>query len=192
MTIHTFIISVAIMGFLGFGKTAMAADEELTATAADCHPNLDFTVRTLNDDKLVRLCEEYQGKVIVIVNTASRCAFTGQYEGLEALYAKYKEQGLVVLGFPSNDFGNQDPGSEKEIQKFCRTTYGVEFPMFQKSHVKKKYADPLFVKLGEQVGYPRWNFYKYLLDRNGRLVDSYSSITSPQSSGFIKDIEELL
>ena len=157
-----------------------------------CHDNLNFEVRALNDDKLVNLCEFYQGKVIVIVNTASKCAFTGQYEGLEALYAKYKDAGLVVLGFPSNDFGNQDPGSEKQIQDFCRTTYGVEFPMFQKSHVKKQYADPLFRQLGEQAGYPKWNFYKYLLDRDGNLVSSYSSFTSPGNKKFLKQIEALL
>ena len=154
--------------------------------------NLNFEVRTLNDDKMINLCETYQGKVIVIVNTASKCAFTGQYEGLEELYDKYRKDGLVVLGFPSNDFGNQDPGTEKQIQDFCRTTYGIRFPMFQKSHVKKGYADPLFKKLGEQAGYPKWNFYKYLIDRDGNLVDSYSSVTSPDNKRFLKKIEGVL
>ena len=145
-----------------------------------CHPNLNFEVRSLNEDQKVNLCEAYQGKVVLIVNTASKCAFTDQYSGLEELYKNYKDEGLVVLGFPSNDFGNQDPGNEKQIQKFCRLTYGVQFPMFQKSRVKKNAADPLFVQLGEQAGYPRWNFYKYLLDRDGELIDSYSSLTSPK------------
>lgn len=158
----------------------------------NCHDNLDFNVRTLNDQQQVNLCQSYQGKVIIIVNTASKCAFTGQYEGLEKLYKKYRDDGLVVLGFPSNDFGNQDPGSEKQIQEFCRTTYGVQFPMFQKSHVKKSNADPLFAQLGKQAGYPRWNFYKYLLDRDGNLVESYSSFTSPMSKSFLKKIESLL
>lgn len=166
----------------------------LTATANQqtCHENLNFDVRTLNGKEVVNLCDQYQGKVVLIVNTASKCAFTGQYEGLEALYAKYKNDGLVVLGFPSNDFGAQDPGTEQQIQEFCRTTYGVQFPMFQKSYVKKGIADPLFKQLGDQAGYPRWNFYKYLIDRDGNLVDSYSSITSPTSTKFHNKIETLL
>lgn len=157
-----------------------------------CNDNLNFSVRSLNDDQMVNLCETYQGKVVLIVNTASKCAFTGQYEGLEALYAKYKDDGLVVLGFPSNDFGNQEPGSEKQIQDFCRSTYGVQFPMFEKSEVTKRNADPLFRQLGEQAGYPKWNFHKYLLDREGNLVESYSSLTSPSSKKFQKKIETLL
>ena len=169
------------------GTMALAENSKPT-----CHPNLDFNVRTLNDDKTVNLCQEYQGKVVMIVNTASKCAFTGQYEDLEKIYASYKDDGLVVLGFPSNDFGNQDPGSEQQIQKFCRTTYGVQFPMFQKSHVKKKYADPLFKQLGEQGGYPRWNFYKYLIDRDGELVETYSSFTSPSDKKVTRKIETLL
>jgi len=181
-----------IASFLGWFSPAVSAEPETQVFATDCHPNLNFTVRALNDNKEVNLCEAYQGKVVLIVNTASKCAFTGQYEDLEALYAEYKDRGLVVLGFPSNDFGNQDPGNEKQIQNFCRTTYGVKFPMFQKSHVKSKYADPLFKQLGSQKGYPRWNFYKYLLNRKGELVDSYSSMTSPSSSSFKKDIEALL
>jgi len=162
------------------------------AQTSKCHDNLDVNVRSLNDNQMVNLCETYQGKVILIVNTASKCAFTGQYEDLEAIYARYKADGLVVLGFPSNDFGNQDPGTEKQIQDFCRTTYGVEFPMFQKSRVTKQYADPLFRKLGEQAGYPKWNFYKYLLDRDGNLVESFSSFTSPASKEFQVRIESLL
>lgn len=166
----------------------------LTAGAEQvkCHDNLNFNVRNLNTNQEVNLCEAYQGNVIIIVNTASKCAFTGQYEDLEALYAKHKDNGLVVLGFPSNDFGNQDPGTEKQIQEFCRTTYGVQFPMFQKSQVRKGNADPLFKQLGKQAGYPRWNFYKYLLDREGNLVDSYSSMTSPTSKRFQQRIETLL
>jgi glutathione peroxidase len=184
--IKTTLLAVAVTAAIS-GTMALAENKGST-----CHPNLNFNVRTLNDDKVVNLCQEYQGKVVLIVNTASKCAFTGQYEGLEQLYANYKDDGLVVLGFPSNDFGNQDPGSEEQIQKFCRMTYGVQFPMFQKSHVKKKYADPLFVQLGEQGGYPRWNFYKYLINRDGELVDTYSSFTSPASKQIKSKIETLL
>lgn len=162
------------------------------ATAA-CAPALDFEVRRLAGDETVRLCDAYQGKVVLMVNTASKCAFTGQYDGLEKLYNQYKDRGLVVLGFPSNDFGNQEPGSEEQIQTFCRLTYSVEFPMFEKIHVKKGRAAPLYQYLAEQTGvYPKWNFYKYLIDRDGKVVDYYSSITSPDSNKILKQIEKLL
>lgn len=155
--------------------------------------SLDFELRTLNEDRIVNLGEEYKGKVILIVNTASKCAFTGQYEGLEALYETYKADGLVVLGFPSNDFANQEPGTEKQIQDFCRSTYGVRFPMFQKSRVTRNNADPLFRELGEAAGeYPRWNFHKYLIDREDNLVGSYGSLTSPESGKLAKKIKSLL
>jgi len=145
-----------------------------------CPVTLNHQVRLLNEDKQVNLCDQYKGKVVLIVNTASKCAFTGQYEDLEALYAKYQDQGLVVLGFPSNDFANQEPGSEKEVQQFCRLTYGVKFPMFAKTHVKQDHADPVFATLGKLTGtYPKWNFYKYLLDRKGNIVDVSWSLTNP-------------
>ena len=159
----------------------------------NCGPILDVTVRSLNENQKLNLCEAYKDKVVLIVNTASKCGFTYQYEGLEKLYAKYKEQGLVVLGFPSNDFAGQEPGTEKEIQSFCRLTYGVQFPMFEKTRVRKKYADPLYKNLGESANeYPAWNFHKYLLDRNGNLVASYSSFTKPMSKKLVNKIESLL
>jgi len=164
-----------------------------TATAANCAKALDFEKRRLAGDETVRLCEAYQGKVILVVNTASKCGFTGQYEGLEALYAKYRDRGLVVLGFPSNDFANQEPGTEEQIKEFCRLTYSVQFPMFEKVHVKKGVADPFFQYLAEQTGvYPKWNFYKYLIDRDGNVVDYFASITSPQSKKMVQAIERLL
>ena len=113
-----------------------------TATGEETNV-LDHDVRKLGSDEVVNLKEAYEGKVVLIVNTASKCAFTGQYEGLEALYKKYAERGLVVLGFPSNDFGAQEPGTETEIQNFCRLTYSVQFPMFAKTRVRKGFADPL-------------------------------------------------
>lgn len=163
------------------------------ATVDGCPETLNHSVRALNDDQLVNLCQEYAGKVLLIVNTASKCAFTDQYEGLEKLYDTYKDRGFVVLGFPSNDFGNQEPGSEKQVQEFCRLTYGVKFPMFSKTSVRAENADPLFRTLGNLTGrYPRWNFYKYLLDQNGNIVDSYSSMTKPMSSAVTDKIEQLL
>ena len=154
---------------------------------------LDFDVRRLGSEATVNLKQAYQGKVVLIVNTASQCAFTGQYEGLEALYAKYRDRGLVVLGFPSNDFGNQEPGTEQQIKDFCRLTYSVKFPMFAKTRVSKGNADPFFQSLGEAAGrYPQWNFHKYLIDRDGRLADDFLSFTSPESRTMVGAIEELL
>ena len=158
-----------------------------------CPVTLNHEVRLLNDKQTINLCKAYLGKVILIVNTASKCAFTSQYDDLEKLYAKYKDSGFVVLGFPSNNFAGQEPGSEQEVQKFCRLTYGVEFPMFTKSNVRKENADPVYKVLGDLTKrYPRWNFYKYLLDKQGNIVASYSSLTSPMSSGITKQIEKLL
>lgn len=154
---------------------------------------LDHDARRLNSDEIINLKEAYAGKVVLVVNTASKCAFTGQYEGLEALYAEYRDRGLVVLGFPSNDFGGQEPGTEQQIRDFCRLTYSVKFPMFAKTQVKKGSADPFFEGLAETAGrYPKWNFHKYLIDRDGRLVDDYLSFTSPQSSAVVSAIERLL
>jgi glutathione peroxidase len=158
-----------------------------------CAPALDFEHRRIAGEEVVRLCDTYQGQVILVVNTASKCAFTDQYEGLEALYRKYKDRGFVVLGFPSNDFGNQEPGTEQQIKEFCRLTYSVEFPMFEKIRVKKGVAAPLFERLAQESGaYPRWNFYKYLIGRDGRVVDYFSSFTSPENAKVTSAIERLL
>lgn len=158
-----------------------------------CGGDNEFSHRRLGSDQQENLCEVYAGKVLLVVNTASRCAFTGQYDGLEKLYAEYQSQGLVVVGFPSNDFGNQEPGDEQTIKNFCRLTYGVQFPMYAKTRVKGDGADPFYVALASAAGHsPRWNFHKYLLDRQGRLVGSYSSFVKPQSKKLAKAIEKLL
>jgi glutathione peroxidase len=163
------------------------------AIAGDATSLLDHDVRVLGSDRVVNLKEAYGGKVILVVNTASRCAFTDQYEGLEALYSDYRDEGLVVLGFPSNDFGRQEPGTETEIKNFCRLTYGVKFPMFAKTSVQEGTNDPFFVALGEAAGrYPQWNFHKYLLGRDGQLVDDYVSMTTPQSRRLVEAIEAQL
>jgi len=154
---------------------------------------LDHEVRLLASDEVVNLKKAYGGKVVLVVNTASKCGYTDQYEGLEALHETYGEAGLVVVGFPSNDFAGQEPGTEKQIQNFCRLTYSVKFPMFAKTSVKKGSADPFFTGLAEAAGrYPGWNFHKYLIDRDGRLVNDYRSATSPGSSSLVKTIETLL
>ena len=160
---------------------------------AACPDTLSFTKRLLNSEAEVDLCERYLGKVVLIVNTASKCGYTYQYDGLESLYRRYRERGLVVLGFPSNDFGGQEPGSEGQIQSFCRLTYGIQFPMFEKTRAAAGSADPLFRVLAERAGeYPRWNFHKYLLDREGRLVKSFSTRTEPESAEVVAAIEALL
>ena len=129
----------------------------------------------------------------MVVNTASFCGFTSQYEGLEKIYARYKDKGFVILGFPSNDFGQQEPGSNKEIAEFCKNTYDVKFPMFAKSSVSGKDANPLFKMLINKTGTsPKWNFYKYLIDRNGNIVESYNSLTKPDSKSVTLEIEKLL
>jgi glutathione peroxidase len=181
-----FLFTVTMMfGFFGWGSA--------TADTTNKGDLLDHDVRRLNSDETVNLASAYAGKVLLVVNTASKCAFTGQYEGLEALYATYKDRGLVVLGFPSNDFGGQEPGSEEQIQDFCRLTYSVKFPMFAKTTVKKGQAGPLFESLATAAGrYPKWNFHKYLIGRDGRLVDDYLSWTSPQSDTVVEAIERLL
>lgn len=163
------------------------------ADDADCPPALAFEKRTLAGDEVVNLCERYLGKVVLVVNTASKCGFTYQYEGLEALYDRYRERGLVVLGFPSNDFGGQEPGGESQIREFCRSTYGIQFPMFEKTHAGKSNADPLYRTLAELAGeYPGWNFHKYLIDREGMLVKSFATTVQPQSAEIVTAIEALL
>jgi len=168
--------------------TAQAAE----AAPASCPALLQKTFNRLQDDAPQNLCQ-YAGKVLLVVNTASYCGFTPQYEGLEKLYANYSAQGLVVLGFPSNDFGQQEPGKSKEIADFCYNTYGVKFPMFEKSVVSGKNANPLFLELAKAGGgAPRWNFYKYLVGRDGKLIDSYSSITAPDSGALLSDVKKAL
>ena len=158
---------------------------------AACPATLQHTFPRLQDEKPQSLCQ-YSGKVVLMVNTASFCGFTGQYQGLEALYARYKDKGLVVLGFPSNDF-SQETGSNQQIAEFCENTFGVKFPMFAKSSVKGAEASPLFRQLAQLSGTaPRWNFHKYLLARDGRVVDQYSSLTAPDSATLVRAIEQQL
>lgn len=144
-------------------------------------------------DESPQALSQYKGKVILVVNTASYCGFTKQYEGLEALYAKYQGKGLVVLGFPSNDFGKQEPGSSKEIADFCYNTYGVKFPMFAKTSVQGDAVNPFYAQLIKATGVtPKWNFYKYLINRQGKVLSSYVSKITPEDKNLIADIEKAL
>lgn len=189
------LLSLFVLGAIGLPVMASAAPPVSTPSAAPeaaCPALLNKTFARLQDEKPQSLCQ-YSGQVILVVNTASYCGFTKQYKGLETLYSQYKEQGLVVLGFPSNDFGSQEPGSAKEIAEFCANTYGVKFPMFAKSHVVGDEANPLHAELRKATGTrPKWNFYKYLIGRDGRAVKAYSSMTSPDDRELIEDIEKQL
>jgi len=160
--------------------------------SGNCPAALDFKFPRLQDEKIQDLCQ-YKGKVVMVVNTASYCGFTSQYEGLESIYSKYASRGLVVIGFPSNDFGQQEPGSNKEIADFCKNTYDVKFPMMAKSVVSGSNANPMFKLLIEKTKTtPKWNFYKYLIDREGNVVNSYSSMVKPDSKTITSEIEKLL
>jgi glutathione peroxidase len=156
-------------------------------------PLLDQDFRRLASTEEVNLCEAYAGKVVLVVNTASKCGNTPQYDGLEKLYDQYGSQGLVVLGFPSNDFMGQEPGTEEQIEEFCRLTYGVQFPMFEKTTVKGDSAHPFYAALAEASGtYPTWNFHKYLIGRDGRLVGEFSPRTRPYDEALVGALEQAL
>jgi len=176
---------------------AMLAAITLTGVAqaqapAACPAVLDHRLPRLQDEVPQDLCQ-FKGKVLLIVNTASYCGFTPQYEGLEKLYATYSARGFAVLGFPSNDFLFQEPKSNQEIAEFCFNTYGVKFPMFGKSSVTGKSANPVFAVLTRQSGQaPKWNFHKYLVDREGRVVANFKSSITPTDPQITSRIEQLL
>ncbi|WP_296228496.1 glutathione peroxidase [Ralstonia sp. UBA689] len=187
-------IVIAIIALLlprtGHAATAAPAAQP-PAVAGNCPASLNFRVKRLQDDAPQDLCQ-YAGRVVLVVNTASYCGYTYQYEGLEALYAKYRDKGLTVLGFPSNDF-QQEPGTSKQIADFCYNTYGVKFPMFSKTAVVGPGASPLYTWLAAQTGLPpKWNFHKYLLDRSGRVVAVFPSKVEPGDPAFTKRIDALL
>jgi len=159
-----------------------------SSTMAACPTLLDRSMQTL-DERNQPLCE-YAGKVLLVVNTASQCGYTPQYDGLEALYRKYKSKGLVVMGFPMNDFGGQEPGSNKEISTFCVNEYAIDFPMFAKTGLK---TNPLYNDLAKATGEsPKWNFHKYLVDRSGNKVQSFGTKVEPSDAKLVGAIERLL
>ncbi|NML42725.1 glutathione peroxidase [Ramlibacter sp. G-1-2-2] len=159
--------------------------------ATACPVLLQHTFPRLQDEAPQNLCQ-YSGKVLLVVNTASFCGFTPQYEALEKLHAQYHDAGLVVLGFPSNDFA-QETGSNKDIADFCENTFGVKFPMFSKSAVRGDDANPLFKELAAQTGRaPLWNFHKYLISRDGKVVDNYSSLTRPDDPALVLALQREL
>jgi len=196
----TFSIRVASMSLLGLLAAAPAFAQQpvkpaapaLSARPASCPAILHQSFKRLQDDTPQDLCQ-YAGKVVLVVNTASYCGFTSQYEGLEGLYAKYADKGLVVLGFPSNDFGKQEPGSSKEIADFCYNTYGVKFPMFAKTAVSGSTPNPLYADLIKATGKaPAWNFHKYLIGRDGKVIDNFPSKIKPTDKELVGAVEKAL
>jgi glutathione peroxidase len=179
-----------VLQCLILGSLSLAAPVWAQSAPA-CPATLDHRLNRLQDDAPQNLCQ-YAGKVVLVVNTASYCGFTSQYEGLEQLYAKYRPQGLVVLGFASNDF-QQEPGSNKDIADFCYNTYGVKFPMFAKTSVVGPDANSLYAALGKAGAQPpRWNFHKILLDRSGKVVASYPSKVAPDNKTLVGEVEKAL
>jgi glutathione peroxidase len=171
-------VRLFLISFLLVGNSAIAA----------CPALLDRKMDTILEEPR-SLCE-YAGKVVLVVNTASQCGYTPQYEGLEALYRKYRDRGLVVLGFPSNDFGGQEPGSNKEIAAFCVNQYAIDFPMFAKTELGK---NPLYADLARATGAaPRWNFHKYLIDRSAREVLSFDTRVAPSDPKLVAALERML
>jgi glutathione peroxidase len=159
--------------------------------AGACPALLDHRMKSLKGED-ADLCQ-YAGKVVLVVNTASYCGYTGQYKGLESLYQKYRERGLVVLGVPSNDFGAQEPGSNEQVADFCERTYKVRFPMLEKSAVSGPEAVPLYRGLAGKAGQaPKWNFHKYLLAKDGQLAGSFPSAVSPEDAKLVAAVEKAL
>ncbi len=177
--------------FLSGAATATLLCVTTLTWAAQCPAVLRHEVANILGEK-ENLCE-YAGKVVLVVNTASYCGFTPQYKGLEALNKRYRSKGLVVLGFPSNNFGNQEPGSEKEIADFCDRTYAVKFPMMGKTEVVRPGGSAFYDDLAKATGQrPSWNFHKYLISRDGSRITSYGSKVEPDSPAMVTKIEELL
>ena len=172
------------------GGSASAAPAPAQAPSS-CPAVLKHTFKRLQDEAPQDLCQ-YAGKVVLVVNTASYCGFTPQYKGLEALYARYAPRGLVVLGFPSNDFKQEDANAKK-IADLCYNTYGVKFPMFTTTVVSGSDANPLYAELIKATGnQPKWNFNKYLIDRNGKVIEYYPSKVTPEDPALVGQIEKAL
>ena len=171
-----------MMSFFG---TNLSADYEKLA--------YDFKFRDLDGSTLN--LSEYKGKVIVVVNVASQCGFTNQYEDMQDLWEKYQSKGLIMLGIPSNDFGKQEPGSSEDIKSFCEAKFGISFPMTEKVSVKGAAAHPFYVWARENHGksaIPKWNFHKIIINKDGKISETFSSITNPSSKKFIKALEKLI
>src|SRR5271170_3124481 len=177
-------------------KILLAAVLFLSATAFAASSLYDFTMPALNRSPTP--LSDFKGKVVLVVNVASQCGYTPQYEGLQALYMKYKDQGLVIAGFPADNFGGQEPGSNEEIGAFCKSKYGVTFPMFSKISVKGADMAPLYKFLTDKTASPKtggeiqWNFTKFLVDRNGKVIERFEPAVEPQSKELVSAVESTL
>jgi glutathione peroxidase len=183
-----------ILNFLAFSM--VATPQNIFAQEAKTYKSL-YEIEVTDIDGQKRNLSEFKGKVALVVNTASKCGFTPQYDGLEILYNKYKDKGFVVLGFPSNDFLRQEPGSDADIKNFCQTKYSVTFPMFSKAPVSGRNKQPVYTFLTEQGpenlrANVKWNFEKMLVDQEGQLVMRWRSFTAPQNQDISEQIELLL
>lgn len=179
-----------ILGFLLMTSPTASAND----TIKPGNNAYDYSFQTLTGHHPLPLAT-YRGKVLLIVNVASKCGFTPQYASLEKLYEQYKDRGLVILGVPSNDFGSQEPGGDQEIAHFCKLNYGVTFPMTTKEVVSGKQAHPFYLWANKQLGFgsaPKWNFHKYLINRHGKIINYFYSTTSPNAPRLIKAVENAL
>jgi glutathione peroxidase len=187
-TFATWLAFVSLSSFVPSAFSQVPAPPVL----ATCPALLQHTMTRLQDEAPQPLCQ-YAGRVLLVVNTASHCGYTPQYEGLEALHKRYAARGLVVMGFPSNDFGQQEPGDAKAIGDTCFNTYGVRFPMFSKITVKGPGTHPFYKQLTQATGQsPAWNFHKVLVDRQGRAVASFPSDVAPVDRRITAELEKLL
>jgi len=170
---------------MSFSENNVNADYEKLA--------YDFNFKDLDGSPLN--LSEYRGKVIVAINVASQCGFTSQYEDMQQIWEKYQSKGIIILGIPSNDFGQQEPGSNEDIKNFCEAKFGISFPMTEKVSVKGSDAHPFYIWARENHGksaIPKWNFHKIIIDKNGKIAETFSSITNPSSKKFIKILEKLI
>jgi len=167
----------------------------LSNTSSAKYEKLAYDFKFNDLDGSVLSLSDFKGKVIVAVNVASQCGFTKQYEDMQNVWEKYQKKGLIMIGIPSNDFGNQEPGGSKEIKNFCEAKFGITFPMTEKVKVKGDEAHPFYMWAKQNHGssaVPKWNFHKIIIDRDGKIHETFSSITNPSSNKFIKIIENLL
>ena len=165
----------------------------LNNSKADSKSFYDLSINSIDGDEIK--FSNFKEKSILLVNVASNCGFTKQYEDLQKLYELYKSNGLIVLGVPSNQFGNQEPGSEKEIKNFCEANFNITFPMTSKYDVRGNKAHPVYLWAKESYGnsaVPKWNFHKILIDKNGKIQDTFASFTNPMSNKIKKKIEKIL
>lgn len=184
--VHRFaVVTIAMFGILLWNSAQALSGQQ-------CPALLNHQFPRLQDEKMLSLCD-FKGQVLLVVNTASFCGFTGQYEELEKIHRQYKEKGFSVVGFPSSDFGNQEYKSNQEIAAFCNNTFGVKFPMFAKTVVKGESANPFYKQLAQASGQqPGWNFHKYLINRQGQVVETFKSNVSPTSPEVTQAIRRAL